>query len=92
MVNKEIFEYITKFIIKEDLTNYLVIIAYGSFISGRCTDLSNLDIMIIKKNYETQDCGSTIIDAVRVEFFIQDIKKLYQLVRDEIKNNLCLLN
>ena len=43
--------------------------------------------MIIKENYDTQDYGSLIIDGVRVEYFIQDLKRLYKLIRNEISNN-----
>lgn len=43
--------------------------------------------MIIKDNYETQDCGSIMIGNVRVEYFVQDLKLLYKLIKNEINNN-----
>jgi len=43
--------------------------------------------MIIKQNYETQDCGSLMVDGIRVEYFIQDLKRLYELIKTEIDCN-----
>ncbi|UKI26961.1 MAG: hypothetical protein L6V91_09705 [Bacilli bacterium] len=49
---------------------------------NRTNSLSDLDVMIIKKNYETQDCGSLLVDGIRVEYFCTRFKKrLYQLVK-----------
>src|SRR5574344_1358620 len=60
---------------------------HGSYVNGRSNNLSDIDIMIIKDNYESMDIGSKVIDNIRVEFFIQDIKKLYELLKIEIDNN-----
>ncbi len=80
-------EYIKKFIDKLGINEYIGIIAYGSYVSGRSDKLSDLDIMIIKKDYATSDIGSIMIDGIRVEFFIQDLKRLYELVKKEIEGN-----
>ena len=70
-----------------NLTDYLGIIVYGSYVGGRSNDLSDLDIMIIMDNYCTMDCGSIMIDGLRIEYFIQDINRLYELVRLQIDDN-----
>lgn len=70
-----------------NLHNYIGIIVYGSYISQSNNYLSDLDVMIIMDDYATQDYGSLMIDNVRVEFFIQDIKRLYELIKKEIENN-----
>lgn len=87
MLNNNIINYVKDFLKKLNITDYIGIIAYGSYVGGRNTKLSDLDIMIIKDNYQTQDCGSQIIDGIRIEYFIQDLKKLYQLLKVEIDNN-----
>lgn len=87
MIDKRIVNYVNKLVNELHLVNYLGIIVYGSYVGGRNNTLSDLDVMIIKENYETQDCGSMVIDGVRVEYFIQDLKKLYELIRNEIDNN-----
>ena len=87
MINNDITTYVNKLLSKLDLTNYIGVLVYGSYVGGRANNLSDLDVMIIKSNYETQDCGSIVIDGIRVEYFIQDLKRLYELVRKEISNN-----
>lgn len=87
MINNEIVNYVNKLISKLDLTDYIGIIVYGSYVGGRNNKLSDLDVMIIKDNYETQDCGSIMIGDVRVEYFVQDLKLLYKLIKNEINNN-----
>ena len=87
MLNNEIINYVNKLIKELNLTNYIGIIVYGSYVGNRTNKLSDLDVMIIKDNYETQDCGSLLIDGIRVEYFIQDLKKLYQLIKNEVDNN-----
>jgi len=87
MINNKIVSYVNKLIIELNLTDYVGILVYGSYVGGRSDNLSDLDVMIIKNNYETQDCGSLLIDGVRVEYFIQDLKRLYDLVKNEINNN-----
>ncbi len=87
MIKPEIIDYVSKFICQLKLTDYIGIIVYGSYVGGRNNQLSDLDVMIIKDNYQTQDCGSTMIENVRVEYFIQDLKVLYELIRNEIDNN-----
>lgn len=87
MNNNEILHYVDKLICKLNLTDYVGVLVYGSYVGGRSNDLSDLDVMIIKNNYETQDCGSLMIDGVRIEYFIQDLKALYDLVKNEIDNN-----
>ena len=87
MLNDRIIEYINKFIKKLNITDYLGVIVYGSYVRNQNKNLSDLDVVIICENYETQDCGSMLIDGVRVEYFIQDIKRLYKLIKLEIENN-----
>lgn len=87
MVSEKIVGYVDKLISKLDLTPYIGVLVYGSYVGGRSNELSDLDVMIIKDNYLTQDCGSLLIDGVRVEYFIQDMKRLSELVRQEIGNN-----
>lgn len=87
MLNNNIINYVNKLIEEINLTNYLGILVYGSYVGNRANKLSDLDIMIIKDNYETQDCGSILIEGVRIEYFVQDLKRLYQLIKNEIVNN-----
>lgn len=87
MINNKIINYVNRLINELKLTNYIGIIVYGSYVGERNNELSDLDVMIIKDNYETQDCGSMLIDNIRVEFFVQDLKKLYELIKNEINNN-----
>ena len=87
MLNNDIINYVNKLIKELNLTNYIGIIVYGSYVGNRTNKLSDLDVMIIKDNYETQDCGSLLIDGIRVEYFIQDLKRLYRLIKNEVDNN-----
>lgn len=87
MLNNKIMNYVNKLIKELNLTNYIGILVYGSYVGNRTNKLSDLDVMIIKDNYETQDCGSLLIDGIRVEYFIQDLKRLYQLIKNEVDNN-----
>lgn len=87
MVNSKIILYVNKLISELKLTDYTGVLVYGSYVGERNNELSDLDVMIIKEDYDTQDCGSLIIDGVRVEYFIQDLKRLYELIRNEISNN-----
>lgn len=87
MINDIIISHVNMLCDKLHINDYIGVIVYGSYVGKRNNSLSDLDVMIIKSNYSTQDCGSLMIDGVRVEFFIQDLKRLYKLIEDEIKNN-----
>ena len=58
MINNDIINYVNKLISKLNLVNYAGILVYGSYVGNRTNSLSDLDVMIIKNNYETQYCGS----------------------------------
>lgn len=87
MINSKIINYVNRLISELNLTDYIGILVYGSYVGGRNNKLSDLDVIIIKDNYETQDCGSLLINGIRVEYFIQDLKRLYELIKNEINNN-----
>ena len=87
MINDKIKEYVFKLINNLKEKDYIGIIVYGSYVNQRNNNLSDLDVMIIKDNYDTQDIGSMIIDGVRVEYFIQDLNRLYKLIRKQIDDN-----
>lgn len=87
MINNKIIEKVNELLKKLNIKNYTGIIVYGSYANERNNDLSDLDVMIIKENYHTLDCGSMRINNVRVEFFINDLQRLYSLVDNEINNN-----
>lgn len=87
MITDAIINYVNMLINELKITDYIGVLVYGSYVGGRTNTLSDLDVMIIKDNYETQDCGSLLINGIRVEYFIQDLRRLYQLVRVEIDNN-----
>lgn len=87
MTNNDISIYINKLLNKLNLIDYTGILVYGSYVGNRTNKLSDLDVMIIKNKHETQDCGSLLVDGIRVEYFIQDLKRLYQLIKIEIDNN-----
>ena len=80
-------KYIERCISKLNIDDYIGIIAYGSYVTGVNNVLSDLDIMIIKKEYDTSDIGSITIDGIRVEYFIQGLKRLYESVKKEINSN-----
>ena len=58
MTYDEIKYYIDNFCKVLNISDYIGIIAYGSYVKRTNTTLSDLDIMIIKSKYNTQDCGS----------------------------------
>lgn len=87
MINCEIINYVNELISELDLKDYIGVIVYGSYVGARNNQLSDLDVMIVKDNYKTQDCGSVMIGNVRIEYFIQDLKVLYELIKKEINNN-----
>ena len=87
MIDNKIEYYVNGLCKNLNISDYIGIIVYGSYVGNRNSILSDLDVMIIKNNYDTQDCGSLLIDEVRVEYFIQDIKRLYELIKLEIENN-----
>ena len=87
MLNDIIINYVAKLIKSLKITDYAGIIVYGSYVGERNNKLSDLDVMIIKEHHETQDCGSQIIDGIRIEYFVQGLKRLYELIKKEIENN-----
>lgn len=87
LINENIKQYIDKFIKQEQINNYIGIIVYGSYVRNMNNNLSDLDLMIIKDNYDTQDCGSCIIDGIRIEYFVESLKTIYQKIKEEIQNN-----
>ena len=87
MINNKIVNYVNSLCNGLNISDYIGIIVYGSYVGERNNTLSDLDVMIIKSNYDTQDCGSLMINGVRVEYFIQDIKRLYELIKKEVENN-----
>jgi len=86
MDNRKLIEYVSKLISKMNLADCIGILVYGSYVGGRSNELSDLDVLVIKDNYETQDCGSVVIDGIRVEYFVQDLKMMYKLIKEEINN------
>ena len=58
-----------------------------SYLRNMNNNLSDLDLMIIKDNYKTQDCGSCVVDGIRVEYFVESLKTIYQKIKEEIQNN-----
>lgn len=87
MTNDKIISYVNTLCDKLHINDYIGVIVYGSYVGKRNNSLSDLDVMIIRSNYSTQDCGSLMIDGVRVEYFIQDLERLYKLIKEEVKNN-----
>lgn len=82
MINNKIANYVNSLCNALNIGNYIGIIVYRSYVGERNNTLS-----IIKSNYDTQDCGSLMINGVRVEYFIQDIKRLYELIKKKVENN-----
>jgi len=78
MLNTTIIDYVNKLVKQLNIKDFLGVIVYGSYVCKRANELSDLDVMIIKDNYDTQDCGNIVIDGIRVEYFIQDLKRLYR--------------
>lgn len=68
MINNTIIEKVNELIKKLNIKNYTGIIVYGSYVGERNNSLSDLDVMIIKENYHTLDCGSMMIDNVEWNF------------------------
>ena len=87
MIKNKIINYVNILCNTLNINDYIGIIVYGSYVSGTNNSQSDLDIMIIKNNYNTQDCGSLIVDGLRVEYFVEDINILYDLIKKEVENN-----
>lgn len=87
MIDIQIINYVNKFINQLNITDCIGVLVYGSYVGGRSNELSDLDVMLIKDNYDGQNCGSLSIDGLRVEFFIQGLQKIYDLIKIEIDNN-----
>lgn len=87
MINNDIVNYVNKLLNELNLTDYIGVLVYGNYAGNRENELSDLDVMIIKDSYETQDCGSLLVGDIRIEYFIQDLKRLYQLIKSEIDHN-----
>ena len=87
MIDDKIRKLIDGFCKKNNITDYIGIIVYGSYVGERSNELSDLDVMVIKRNYGTQDCGSVMIDGVRVEYFIQSLDRIYSKIQEEVTKN-----
>ncbi len=87
MIDEKLKLIIEKFLNNTDIKDYIGIIVYGSYVKGTSNELSDLDLMIIKDNYDSIDCGSINIDNIRVEYFIEPIKYLYEKSKSEVENN-----
>ena len=73
MLNNDIINYVNKLIKELNLTNYIGILVYGSYVGNRTNKLSDLDVMIIKDNYETIELSITLQNST---FTIPQIEKI----------------
>ena len=87
MVDNKIINYVKELINQLNITDYIGILVYGSYVGLRSNKLSDLDVMIIMDNYNAQICGSLLINGIRVEYFIQGLQKIYDLIKNEINHN-----
>ena len=87
MIDNKIINYVKKLVNKLDDSDYIGILVYGSYVGLRSNKLSDLDVMLIKDNYDDQVCGSQLIDGIRVEYFIEGLQKMTDLIKMEIENN-----
>lgn len=87
MVDIQIINYVKEFISQLNITNYIGVLVYGSYVGARSNKLSDLDVMIIMDNYDDQICGSLLVNGIRVEYFIQGLQRIYDLIKIEIDNN-----
>lgn len=85
LINENIKQYIDKFIKQEHIDNYIGIIVYGSYVRNMNNNLFDLDLMIIKDKYKTQDCGSCVIDGIRVEYFVESLKQYIKKLKKKSK-------
>ena len=87
MIDNKIINYVKKLVNKLEDSDYIGILVYGSYVGLRSNKLSDLDVMLIKDNYDDQVCGSQLIDGIRVEYFIEGLQKMTDLIKMEIENN-----
>ncbi len=84
---------VTKEIIRKFMTRFNKeevegILLYGSAVSGRKNKKSDIDLLVIKGNdYTEQVVGCTIIDEVKVEYFVYGLGYLYDMALKEIEKN-----
>lgn len=83
-INKALIKFIKKFNI-DDIEGILL---YGSVVSGKTDDKSDIDVMIVRSSgYNKQGVGVCYIDDRRIEYFIYGIDYLFEEAQKEIDNN-----
>lgn len=85
---EEVVKIITKFLSKYNSNEIEGILLYGSAVSGKMDDKSDIDLLIATNTHLYEDVvGCTLIDNTKVEYFIHNIDNLYELALKQIEKN-----
>lgn len=85
---EDIIKIIKKFLLKYDVDEIEGVLLYGSAVSGRRNKKSDIDILVcLNSNEGYQSVGCTMIDGIKVEYFVHHIDSLYDLALNEIRKN-----
>ena len=79
---------IKKFLLRYNIDEIEGVLLYGSIVSGRSTNKSDIDILVcLNSNEGYQSVGCKVIDGVKVEYFIHHIDSIYELALKQIEMN-----
>ena len=85
---EDVIKIIKKFLLRYDVDEIEGVLLYGSAVSGRRTVKSDVDILVcLNSNEGYQSVGCTMVDGVKVEYFVHHIDSLYDLALKEIQKN-----
>ena len=85
---EDIIRIVTKFLLRYNANEIEGVLLYGSSVSGRRTYKSDIDILVcLNSNTGYQSVGCSLVDGVKVEYFVQPIDSLYDLALEEIRKN-----
>lgn len=79
---------IKKFLLKYNVDEIEGVLLYGSIVSGRTTNKSDIDILVcLNSNEGYQSVGCQVVDSVKVEYFVHHIDSIYDLALKQIEIN-----
>ncbi len=85
---EDIIKIIKKFLLKYNVDEIEGVLLYGSAVSGRRNYKSDIDILVcLNSNEGYQSVGCTMIDGVKVEYFVHHIDSIYNLALKQIEKN-----
>ena len=85
---EDVIKIIKKFLLRYNVDEIEGVLLYGSVVSGRRTKKSDIDILVcLNSNEGYQSVGCSIVDGVKVEYFVHHIDSIYELALKEIEKN-----